>query len=160
MILSVLESKDCPMPTTAETERLDALDLLDATHRAMADRAEPPRLHHLATGLLVGMTAAVQDTPLAWGRLYLLVAVVGLFLLARSYREQTGLWLGSFRVGRTRWVTLTWALGVVAMFAAARWAAMDGLAGAYQIAGTLIALATAAAGYAWHWAYCRDLGVL
>ena len=97
---------------------------------------------------------------MVWGRLYLVACVVGFFLLARAYRERTGLWLGSFRAGRTRWVMATWAVGVVAMFAAARWAAAGGLIGVYPVAGALIALATTAAGYAWHWAYRRDLGAI
>jgi hypothetical protein len=148
------------MPTISETERREALELLNTANRAMADRAEPPRFYHLAVGLLVGATAAVQDTPLTWGRVYLVVGAAGLFRLARAYRGHTGLWLASVRPGRTLWVMLTWAAGVAAMFAAARWAAAGGLQGAYQMAGLLIAVATAAAGHAWHWPYRRDLGAI
>jgi hypothetical protein len=159
-LLSVLESETFTMQTPTAPERQEALDLLAATHRAVADRAEPAPWHHLAVGLLVGATAAVQDTPLTWGRLYLVACALGLFLIARAYRERTGLWLGGFRPGRTMWVMLVWAVSVVAMFAAARWAAGHGLGGAYLAAGALIATATTAAGYAWHWAYRRDLGAL
>jgi hypothetical protein len=148
------------MPTISETERREALELLNTANRAMAGRAEPPRFYHLAVGLLVGATAAVQDTPLTWNRVYLVVCAAGLFLLARAYREHTGLWLASGRPGRTLWVILTWAVGVVAMYATARWAAVGGLQGAYQTAGVLIAVATTAAGHAWHWAYRRDLGAI
>jgi hypothetical protein len=159
-LLSILESEAFAMPTMPDTQSREALEVLKAANRAMADRSEPAPWHHLAVGLLVGATAAVQDTPLAWGRIYLVVCAIGLFLLARAYRERTGLRLGSFRPGRTLWVMLVWAVGVVAMFAAARWAAAGGLGGAYLAAGALIAAATTAAGYVWHWAYRRDLGVI
>jgi len=146
------------MPTLSETERRDALDLLQAANRRIAERAEPPRRYHAALGLLVGGLVAVQDAPLPWRVAYFAPYVLGLLLLMRVYRRHTGLWIFGYRAGRTRWVALGAAALAATLLGLAAWMRQEGhLRGAFMVAGVLVAAVVTAMGYIWHWAYRRDL---
>ena len=95
-----------------------ALAVVHSARTSLADRMVTPWWYHPVLGLLLGGLIAVQAVP--WVLLqaaYLLFYLLGILLLAKSYRRCTGVWVSGMRPGRAR----RWAFGltvvVVLLFA-------------------------------------------
>ncbi|THD74476.1 MAG: hypothetical protein E7812_19365 [Phenylobacterium sp.] len=149
------------MSSTPEHDSRSALELLQATNRQMAERAEPPRWYHPTLGLMLGGLAAVQDAPFVWRIVYPIACCIGAGLMMQAYKRHTGMWIPGYRAGRTRAVVAILVGLYAAIFLLAAWASFDlHLRGVFLIAGALIAVLGTAAGYIWQWAYRRDLDAI
>jgi hypothetical protein len=148
------------MSPTSESESREALAEIQEANRQMAERAKAPGYYHWTLGLLTGGMAAVQELPYPWMAAYYPIFGAGLFLLVRSYKRHTGMWIYGYRRGRTRVVAICGAIVAALLMMGGVWLKrMAGLDGACVAAGVLVAIEVTLLGHLWEMAYRRDLGV-
>jgi hypothetical protein len=134
------------------------LAALRADRAQLAERARQPWWYDPALGLLVFVVFAAISLQNVWLlAAAVVVFVVGLRLLMRSYRQRTGFWVNGLRAGRTQTATRVWFLvyGVVVVPAAIL-ELMD-VRGALAVAGAVLGIGIALISRWWTTIYIAEL---
>ncbi|ATC26256.1 hypothetical protein EIB18_17925 [Caulobacter vibrioides] len=143
---------------TRDQDTLRMLAEVEAANADLAERAKAPVWYHPALGLLIGALIAVQGQPTPILAAVYAACIAGMVVLVRAYKRHTGLWIGGYRAGRTRWValglaTLTMIGGVIAV-----WLLRErGLTAAPLIFGAIVAVIVTIGGFVWEAAFRADL---
>ncbi|MFY8208724.1 MAG: hypothetical protein ACOVOE_05215 [Caulobacter sp.] len=143
---------------TRDEDALRMLAEVEAANADLAERAKAPVWYHPALGLLIGALIAVQGQPTPILAAVYAACIVGMVVLVRAYKRHTGLWIGGYRAGRTRWVALGLATLVTIGGVIAVWLLRErGLTAAPLVFGAIVAVIVTIGGFVWEAAFRADL---
>ncbi|WP_297513111.1 hypothetical protein [uncultured Caulobacter sp.] len=143
---------------TRDEDARTMLAEIEAAKADLAERARAPVWYHPTLGLLAGGMVAIQGQPSTLKVAYTGLFVLGVALLVRAYKRHTGLWVGGFRAGRTRWVAIGMAVLIALCGFLALWLARHrGMSEAPLVFGAIIAAIVTVAGHVWEAAFRADL---
>lgn len=144
---------------TDSAEAADALSAMRASQARLARAATCPPERHLAFAALMGVYVAAPAAPY-----WVMLALEGLMLVAvvfiiRWDRRRTGMFINSYRRGRTRPVILALVAAMISLYATGYWLAKA--RGVFWAPLALAPLGMVGAYYGsiwWQRVYTRELG--
>ncbi len=143
------------------TDPIDALNQVQAARAHMADRyTRGSWLYDLFYSLLVGGLVAIMASPMPYNLLYEAVLLTCLLILARWWKNRTGMWLSGVQPARARWVAIGMGLLLVPLIVVNLWwSRKGGGAWAPMVTGGAGAIVAFVGSRIWTGVYRRESGL-
>ena len=135
----------------------EALASIRAARGAIDDRLKVHWLYDAVYGLLCGGVVASLGVPQPFGTFIVTGCILGLVVMVRWWRKETGLWISGVSPPRARWVAYGLGVVLLALVLGGLWLTRHGVWWGSLAAGGVAAVVGVLASRLWTRVYRREL---
>lgn len=116
-----------------------------------------PVAYDLIYGAVCALLVAGQGLPTPWSLLMLVIALVGLALMVRTWRDRMGYWINGYSPRRARWVAIGLAAVFIALISGTLYGKYVGPDWLFLVTGALGFVAAVIGGRVWMAVWRKEL---